>query len=71
MNIETTLRRECLKETKRLGSMRQVALATGVSGVTLHRFVSAGMGPKVATVEALFDYFGYRLVKKKGGRKNP
>jgi len=64
MKIESLLRRECKREAKRLGSLRQVALASGVSDVTLHRFVSAGMGPKVATVEALFDYFGYVLVKK-------
>lgn len=66
MKIESTLRRECRKEAKRLGSLRQVALAAGISNVTLHRFVSAGMGPKMATVEALFDYFDYVVVKKQG-----
>jgi plasmid maintenance system antidote protein VapI len=58
-----------LKEIKTCGKTRyRIAQDTGVSEVQLHRLVNGGT-LQAETVGILLKYFGYRLVKKKGGKR--
>lgn len=66
MNIIETI----LKEIKTCGKTRyRIAQDTGVSEVQLHRLVKNGGSLQAETAGVLLKYFGYRLEKKKGGKR--
>ncbi len=51
-------------EIAEVGSIKRVSRETGLPYAVVHGFATSGTDIKMATVQALADYFGMALVKK-------
>ena len=62
MKIAALLKREI----KQAESQGKVAEGAGIDQANLSRFLNSGSDIRLSSVQALLDYFGYVLVKKRG-----
>ena len=62
MKIAALLKREI----KQAESQGKVAKGSGIDQANLSRFLNSGSDIRLSSVQALLDYFGYVLVKKRG-----